>query len=279
MQKHPIDDLFGRQLKQASLKPSADAWARLQERQGYKKRPVAMWWYASAAACLLLVGLTGWWLWQTNLDITLKAGIAKQAGKVQPQITQPQPDDNAYPAAKEQANEPVIASVDKKAGKKTGGLAQPSADLTSATAEAVKPAEELAGKNTNSTEAEPVVVARAVPVQEKAVAPVVLSTEEKTLIVQLAPPQEMSGKAYDEGDHQSEGTEQSNKKKRTKMGRILRQLNNLREGEPIDWQEVGVQPGNLLAKASKTVDEGREKISDSYENIRSNAFKKHAEEK
>ncbi len=67
-EKQPIDDLFARKLGDMSIKPSTDAYSRLQARmgQGRREEPVVFWRnpvvqrYLAAAACLLLVTLLGW---------------------------------------------------------------------------------------------------------------------------------------------------------------------------------------------------------------------------
>ena len=68
-----------------------------------------------------------------------------------------------------------------------------------------------------------------------------------------------------------EETGETTAKKRVRLGRLLRQM---RKGEQIDWQEAGLAPDNLLAKASRTVRQGKEKVLDSYENLREQATDK-----
>ncbi|GAA4407421.1 hypothetical protein GCM10023187_27970 [Nibrella viscosa] len=277
MQKHPIDELFGRKLEEASLKPNADAWARLQARQGTQMRPVAVWWYASAAACLLLIGLAGYWVWQTNVDTAQKPAIANREAKPQLRTEQSLPKEKPQKSESRDTGETAIASVESKVDKKAANIAHASPNLPKAPVEIGKQEVTQPDNTSGTTESEPVVIAKVTPVPSQEVSPAPPTAEEKTLVVQLVPPQKMLSPAAKEPEPQISLAEQTGKKKRTKVSRILHQLNNLREGEPIDWQEVGVQPGALLAKATKTVDESREKIADSYENIRSNTFKKNAE--
>ncbi|GAB3897944.1 hypothetical protein [Spirosoma agri] len=73
-ERQPIDDLFARKLGDMSLKPSSDAFERLQARMGQKKtetkivfwRNPAIQSYMAAAACLLLVCLFGWLYWPSG---------------------------------------------------------------------------------------------------------------------------------------------------------------------------------------------------------------------
>lgn len=279
MQKHPIDDLFGRKLQHASLKPSADAWNRLQERQGTQKRPFAVWWYSSVAACLLLLGLAAWFGYQTSIDLPQTPALAKVQRKLAPQIKYNVPAEKTDRAVERVSVEPNVIALDRKKDKTHTTVTTPSEsvpvmkesiEIAKAEPEIPKKAEGIANKESE-------LIAKGNLASDKDISPTRPSAEERTLIVQLAPPHEVSTQPISKAESQSDITDQGPKKKRTKVGRILKQLNKLREGEPIDWHEVGVQPGNILAKATRTVDEGREKIADSYENIRSNAFKKNSE--
>ncbi len=106
---------------------------------------------------------------------------------------------------------------------------------------------------------------------------------ERTLVVQMAAP-EIKPTALvvstEPGNADFTGrNEDQPKKKRFRLGRVLRQFNKIKSGEPVEWEEVGVQPGALLARASERVQEGKEKISSSYENLRYNAFKKNPNNK
>lgn len=67
-EKLPIDDLFSRKLEKMSLEPSADAWEILQAKIGNSpvRRITPSWyWYAAAAACVVLVATIGRVSWST----------------------------------------------------------------------------------------------------------------------------------------------------------------------------------------------------------------------
>ena len=38
-------------------------------------------------------------------------------------------------------------------------------------------------------------------------------------------------------------------KKRTRAGKIIQQLKNLKNGEKVDWKEVGIRPEGILARS------------------------------
>ncbi len=83
--KPPIDDLFARKLRNASLPPSADGYERLQARMGREngsKQKAVFWrnpaspWYTAAAACVVLVALFGWLYQSSEQRINANAVVA-----------------------------------------------------------------------------------------------------------------------------------------------------------------------------------------------------------
>ncbi len=63
-----------------------------------------------------------------------------------------------------------------------------------------------------------------------------------------------------------EANEERTQSKRFK--RILGQLKNVKQGERVDWEEVGVSPATLIARVDAKLRSGEEKISEKYQNLK-----------
>ena len=99
-----------------------------------------------------------------------------------------------------------------------------------------------------------------------------LKQPERTLVVQIAEPVLIAAHIPIESvsERYPMTEEEQPRKKRFRVGRLLRQVSNLKVGRVIEWEDVRIQPRVFLARAS-------EKIVNSYEDLRATTFKKHLE--
>ncbi|GAB3322253.1 hypothetical protein GCM10027299_17740 [Larkinella ripae] len=283
MSKHPIDDLFTSQLSNHGVKPERASWDELQRRMNAKearKTPFLRWYSAAASVAVVLLG--SWWLWSGEGLHETASGtnqVAQQTPKKlvpsTPAKTVPPETDEAKPLA-----EPLVADQKTVVSREENRLVKhrPSGST--------KPAENRASPPV--TPSETPVLAEASP-KEKSVKPdarmeeVAPKQSERTLVVQIAAAEIKSSEAVASAESGSserfEADEEQPRKKRFRLGRVLRQINKLKAGERVEWEEIGVQPGTLMARASEKVQEGKEKISDSYENLRYNTFRKNSNNK
>jgi len=274
MKQHPVDDLFARRLEDHRLEPRRASWDEMQRRMNPEpERRLGIAWYAVAAGIALAL-LAGWWVWRTNEA----PGFSKQ-----PELAvEPSP----KAGSPERTSSPVPNGTTTKAIKQAAtadqAMAYAQAERKPAQVKATaKPAQlaeeqelELIAQQPAAPKEEPSVL-KAEPKLEKAVASAAASPE-RTLIVQIQEPVLVAQTAAP-APEQELAEEEQPRKKRVRLGRLVRQFNNLREGEPVDWSEAGLQPGALLAKAADKVQEGKEKITQSYESLRTQAFSKNAE--
>ncbi|RRA99023.1 hypothetical protein [Larkinella rosea] len=281
MSQHPIDDLFARQLRDHGVKPQRATWDELQRRMNEKeeRKSPFIWWYASAASVAVIL-LASWWLWsgdetgKPNLETNrIAQQIPKKTAPTNPQSTVRQTEE-LKPI--ESTEETVLAF------EKTARLKQESKTHVDRQTDIAAP----------ETVQEPAVIEKpATPVlMEEVQKPQTLLAEvpskepERTLVVQIAAPEIKSASLMAStetalSEENAENTNDQPRRKRFRLGRVLRQINKLKAGESVEWDEVGVQPGALLARASEKVHEGKEKLADSYENLRYNAFKKNPNNK
>ncbi|RAK02186.1 hypothetical protein LX87_00302 [Larkinella arboricola] len=273
MSKHPIDDLFARQLREHGLKPERATWEELQRRMNAKeaRHSSFVWWYASAASVATVL-LVSWWMWSGNGPVETNTGTNQMAQQV---IKKARPDKITIgPAPQtaviEPAEEPVIASN------------KPVVRRTTATKASRQPIQAI--ERPQAIEAPvPTVAVEDQPTPDVQIAEVDKKESERTLVVKIATPaieaNELVATTEPQASDLNETDEEQPRKKRFRIGRVLRQLNKLKAGEPVEWREVGIQPGTLMARASEKVQEGKEKLSDSYDNLRYNTFRKNSNNK
>jgi hypothetical protein len=281
MSQNPIDDLFSSQLRDHRVKPERASWEELQRRMNAKeeRKTPFVWWYASAASVAVLL-LASWWLWSgdetVKTDLTTNR-MAQQTPKKFAPVQKPSLSKTDQPSATNDVEKPVIA-FEKPADLQTNSQQEESHQVEKPAPQAVQ---QLAVTEKSSV---------SIPLEEVRKPETMLAAEvapkpaERTLVVQMAAPEIrptalVAATESEKADFTERNDEEQPKKKRFRLGRVLRQFNKIKSGEPVEWEEVGVQPGALLARASERVQEEKEKISSSYENLRYNAFKKNPNNK
>ncbi|GAB3267621.1 hypothetical protein GCM10027347_36640 [Larkinella harenae] len=277
MSKHPIDDLFADQLRNHGVKPERATWEELQRRMNGKQKnrvPFTIW-YASAASVAVVV-LASWWLWSVKdadkTDLATNQIVRHVPEKTTPTRQMDAVEETKVPVNNRLAESSVMAyqkPVTPAKRKQNDTDRQPSAS-----AESTKPVMPQDPMLTEPIEMPVMRLAEATPKES-----------ERTLIVRIATPEMKT--ADEDVDIATESKElaavddsaERPQKKRFRLGRVLRQINKLKAGEAVEWEDVGVKPGALMARASEKVQEGKVKIADSYENLRYNAFRKNSNNK
>ncbi|MCF2445360.1 hypothetical protein L0657_15430 [Dyadobacter sp. CY345] len=257
MRKHPVDDLFQKRLTSLEKKPSELAWKRIQEGQKKKSRRIVAWvWYAAASVVLTLV--TSYLVWQGQNDISSPMHAGSEIAKVEKSTSK-------------QAE--VADSIQTESGSLSNDEAKsslPSEQPTLAKREIVKESPSIKAKAERQAEINsanqpaPVQIAKIEPVKaeevkiENAEIQRSISTEkvipktvelaqrdekkpDRTIIVEVEEPE-------------SEGKDKS----KSRLSRVFRQLKNVREAEPVDWEDVGFNPKSIIARADdRTNDDGK----------------------
>lgn len=278
MKKHPIDKLFAQKLKEAEIKPRDEAWEKLQLRmQQNKKRRIGGWWQqgpwlAAAGVCLLLVA--GWLTWRANSSNETHLAQHTHSTKAKAIEKQVAPKDEI----KMEVNAP-IAEQDQVAAtlNKPEYIKQPARKNTTNTAPELKSAPaspqpmvavlpdthkpENQSKPENApgpTVENPQIIAQTSTHPE-------ITSGAKTVVLQLPELKETLVAAnaketiaeprikLDDTKSMSDELEDDilNKpRKSTRMAKVWKQLKNAKNGERVDWDEVGFNPNKMLAKAT-----------------------------
>lgn len=273
--QHPLDRRFGQALRRHEQAPRPEAWKRLEARMGREedtRRIVPFWAYGVAAsvALLLLAGI--WWSRrpdgpgepQPQLATTQKPAVEKS---ILPPVT-------PEPAVSAKTTAPALPAEAPQVAQRTA----PKPAAPSPKAEAPRPIQrpEAAPAVQPALKVEaPVHVAKADPTQPSQ--PTEAPNAAPPALAQVAPPAPvvepanaapttlvvtLANTEFDE----KPGAEPS--PKRGRLGRILRQLSNAKHGDRVDWNEVGINPPALLARAEEKLDRSADKVNETYRTLK-----------
>lgn len=276
MKKHPVDELFARKLRDAEITPRDEAFQKFHQRLQTKERRIGWWhqgpWLAAAGVSLLLMAGGGWWLMSQPSDSTVaiaKTSVKKAPSAPQTKINESSPITTEVPQAlASAASVPIPQTTNKVAVETT---------KKTATKAAGQKREETKIESLPSTQESQVAQVMTTPTVEpqrsvkveQAVKSMTLTTAvaevakpvEKTVVLQLPAlkennlPKEALVASNEVESNPSVSTPSSdtdllNKpRKSTRMAKVWQQLKNAKNGEKVDWDEVGFNPNKLVAKA------------------------------
>lgn len=287
MKKHPIDSLFAQKLKETEIKPREEAWDKLQSRmQQKKKHRIGGWWQqgpwlAAAGVCLLLVA--GWLVWRSSAsgDTDLAQHSAKTNSIKQKAEKAPKQGLKAIPGPKtlvgEQAteqiaiveNKPKVTEkpVYKKTGNSASELKQPVAMPQPMVAK-IKESPKVENRevaNSSIKESLPTSIDRETRSVAQVTVPTTGTSSTKTVVLRLPEiketlvvanaentgiESELRAKETTVGADDFDDNLLNKPRKSTRMAKVWKQLKNAKNGERVDWDEVGFNPNKMLAKAT-----------------------------
>lgn len=266
MKKHPVDDLFKKRLSSLEKQPSELAWERIQQGQKNKSRRIAVWvWYAAASVSLALI--SGYVVWENQTENSGKLSNQTEMAKVE-KITPKtgltaasEADKNVVQAETNTEvlsnSSPVEIAQNSKLPKdrKVRVIANPSlSGKTKSVSEkndnaniiqvAVIPSAKSEEVKTNKIDLQQSVVAEKINAKPVELAQVEDKKADRTIVVEVEEPKN-----------------EFKDKKPSRLARVFRQLKNVREAEPVDWDDVGFNPKNILARVDDRPNTNDEKVS------------------
>ncbi len=280
MKKHPIDKLFAQKLKEAEIKPRDEAWEKLQLRmQQNKKRRIGGWWQqgpwlAAAGVCLLLVA--GWLTWRSNSSTEINLAqhtLLPQSKTIEDkEVVAPQEKIKIAPEAPLAKQEQMAAMLNKpepikQAARPNTTNTAPelkSAPVSPQPMVAVLPDTHKSENQSKPENAPGPIVENPQRIAQTSTQPEVTSGA-KTVVLQLpelketlvaanvkepiAEPRIKSEETTSLSD-ELEDDILNKPRKSTRMAKVWKQLKNAKNGERVDWDEVGFNPNKMLAKAT-----------------------------
>lgn len=254
MEKHPIDDLFREKLSGFERQPTHKAWERLEQRSQKSRRSIGWLWYAAAGVVVTL--LAGYMVWENDHKAQQPA-LAQKTDQVTPRkpIDVPRGEESVPAEAAIVPNPETVAwqkkAVSEPKRQRDAVTVPEKADVVSEQV-VVIPVEPVT-KPIEMQESERVVIAAVTSSDKVKKMPAVRKQDEnRTIIVQVDPLTE----PVDE------------KAKSTRLGKIFRQLKNVKEGEPVDWKDMGFNPKTVVARVDNRLRQGEEKLSEKYQDIK-----------
>lgn len=271
MEKHNIDQLFNERLQNYERKPRPEAWDKLQAKlQQNETKIVPLWWkVARAASVVLLLGAVGYWTINTDKqqDVTVannKVSLQKTTNKsqntqLQSQLTEPKGVSTEIVAHQESLKKNLSISQTPKARVHQvpqNPLIEQRQEISELVVAKVDPIQSV--PQTNNT---------IVLVVEPGVEPVSPVKTTETIVLAMVDAMDTGGT---ERPRPSVWAEELNTKKTTKFGKLWQQIKRVKNGEGVDWNELGVKPQKVLARADARLENTRETIVESVREIKNN---------
>jgi hypothetical protein len=259
--KHPIDQLFSERLGSYERRPSPAAWQKVNERLENKKTHLFGGWvtYTIAASLALLLLAGWWWLGNQPVDTNMASTDTPNSGIVANKETTERPFDDVMP--QNSISKSVEAITTAKLQQVPTAKRMPSGLLKTQESLGLKDVakqETLAQENHPSQQPaviNPVVeekISTKLPEQQTMVAqvePKYAPEQHTTLVVNITSAEDLSTtKTITDESLMDEKV-----KKQSRVARIFKQLKKAKEGEQVDWNEVGFDPNRLVAKADEIV--------------------------
>jgi hypothetical protein len=249
MENNPIDRLFAQKLSHFGQEPSMEAWERLQSRQQAKKKKRGAFYYVAASVSVMLLSAIALWqfyLKNDSVELRPKSTIATTRKPLDPLLPKLTEGENQRKAVIEKAAKAMhpIAIVKKKVKVNVGKKKEAMSLTTSANKQPVmdvKPESEVIasiGNETSSNEE----LANGHTGEEK-------SEQKMNVVVLNITPLAQSPTHVSTTDlaDVSEEKEVIHPKTRSRAGKIWQQVKKLKNGEKVDWKEVGIRPDNIIA--------------------------------
>ena len=269
MKKHPVDDLFARKLADWQPKASPDLWNRIENQQQKENRRSAGWhWYAAASVLVIL--LAGYAVWENqSLVLSDKNRELSKASQTQ------QSKENSLNKTPIPLDSVKLLAEVEEVKTETGAMLKK--------ADSPDHSKQILAKSNMET---PLQIQGREPaldrievasIQKKETAPETLIPASKGGIASLPPAGALAeiSESFVEQEkgrviiaHVETENVADEEQKSSKFIRILRQLKNAKQGEAIEWDEVGFNPKKLMARADERLKSEEERISKKYQDLK-----------
>ena len=246
MEKHPIDDLFARKLYGVTREPSKEIWQRLQRERKVNTQPVFFRprWLAAAAVAMVLIAGGVRYSWQTSTTVQLaKVESGTKAQKMDKEIV-------AGSNSNSELNKREIGVIsDKGAVKANEDEAREviSNDyppvVSASSSESITIEDNKFDTEQISIENPTVQAVRSEAVNELSHAPKVTELMEA---IDTEVKNEPSRVVVVHVAVDKEEVDRPNR-----FRRMLKQLQNAKDGEKVDWEEMGINTKKIFAHAGK----------------------------
>ena len=236
-----LDKIFSRGLHKYEREPRLQAWEKLEARlKKPKSKTLPIWWkYASAASVALLLGIGGYWVNNQKTDSIEQAAVNKRivTEKKQTQIIEKEIIPQVAEVKRNLPKKAILRSIQKHEIIENKQFAQllPQQIVE---VEEIKQIAKTSMLETKKTEEQNTIVLVLKNTKSKA--------EEETIILNMVETKPAVVSQTDLNDR--------NTKKETRISKIWQQFKRAKNGENINWSEVGIKPQKMLARADAEIE-------------------------
>jgi hypothetical protein len=255
-----IDKIFNESLQNYERQPRTEAWEKLQARLEKKDSKILpLWWkYASAASIALLLGVGGYWFIN---NLSTESPTVAKISKVK---TQPTVKSEPEILNGKNSKENVIAKTIDLKQKNLSPVARPVAGVPASTH--VRKQQEISSPvasvrinprvNKQENLNNPIIALETIKIKTQEIKNQV---EENTIVLVLEntkPKKEEETIVLNFVDTKVETVAHNiePEKKQSRVGKIWEQLKRAKNGENVNWGEVGVKPQKVLARADAKIE-------------------------
>ncbi len=265
--KDKIDQLFSEKLEHFEVKPRAQAWDKLENKiKGKNKNRVIGWYRYAIAASVALILFVGGLSYFNNFEpINTQPKLATNTSKVIEKESINYHSSTNTIAVKEKAT--IENSITKKHFNQLKNFNKESQSKEVIT-------QDLFVQNEVPITINPIIetkipeqiiedIAENIPARlDKANEVATQKAEDLTIIFTVANFEKptMSPTINDEN--------MGNEKKSKYLTKLYRQLINAKNGDKVDWNEVGFKPAKILARAENKLKQTKNEINDSYQSTK-----------
>jgi hypothetical protein len=237
-----IDKIFSKGLHTYERQPRPEAWGKLEARlQKPKSKVLPIWWkYASAASVALLLGFGGYWFsnHKNNSEEQVAVNRKPIVDKKQTQIIEPKLTSQ-------------IAEVEKNIPKKTKFKITEKAQIVIEPKQFAQLPQQQIIKVEEIKQIAKTQTIESKKIEEQNTIVLVLENtkpkvEEETIVLNMVETKPEVVAQTDSND--------GNSKKETRISKIWQQLKRAKNGENVNWSEVGIKPQKMLARADAKIE-------------------------
>ena len=242
-----IDKIFSKGLHSYNRQPRPQAWEKLEARlQKPKSKVLPIWWkYASAASVALFLGIGGYWFNSQKSNLVEQVAVNKK-----PPVIEKKQDQIVEKEIIEKEVTPQVATVEKGIPKKVILKSKEKYEKVDNKQFAQLPPQQVI-KVEEVTQIAKTPTIESKKIDEQNTIVLVLENtkpkvEGETIVLNMVETKPEVVAQNDSNDGSS--------KKETRISKIWQQLKRAKNGENVNWSEVGIKPQKMLARADAKIE-------------------------
>lgn len=244
-----IDKIFSEGLHNFERQPRSEAWEKLQARlEKPQSKVLPLWWkFASAASVALLLGVGGYWYNSQKINSERGFASTKMNNVNRKNISSISISESEKLTNSNHAQNKSHWRGEKKCFLRPEIVIDEERKFSEETIEYLSEKQEIIQTvKAPSIESKNIKEQNTIVLVLEDTKPKVAKAEEETIVLNFV-------EAKQEAVAQIDPTEE-NLKKQSRLGKIWQQLKRAKNGEDVNWGEVGIKPQKVLARADAKIE-------------------------